>query len=64
MSQKKKHWRPELDLDAEALAALDEARALPHGPERTEAMKKAGKLQNAADLQRVLFVTRGRPAKN
>jgi hypothetical protein len=64
MSQKKKHWRPELDLDAEALAALDEARALPHGPERTEAMKKAGMLQNAADLQRVLFVKRGRPAKN
>ena len=40
MSQKKKHWRPELDLDTEAPAALDEARALPHGPERTEAMKK------------------------
>jgi len=41
-SQKKKDWRPELDLDAEALTALDEARVLPHGPERTEAMKKAG----------------------
>ncbi len=64
MSQKKTDLRPELDLDAEALAALDEARALPHGPERTEAMKKAGMLRNAADLQRVLFAKRGRPAKN
>jgi hypothetical protein len=64
MSQKKKHWRPELDLDAEALAALDEARAWAHGPERTEAMKKAGMLRNAADLQRVPFAKRGRPAKN
>jgi hypothetical protein len=64
MSQKKKDWRPELDLDAEALTALDEARVLPHGPERTEAMKKAGMLRNAADLQKVLFAKRGRPAKN
>ena len=63
MSQKKKDWWPELDLDAEALAALDEARALPHGPERTEAMKKAGMLRNAADLQRVLFAKRGDPRK-
>jgi len=36
--------RPELDLDAEAQAALDEARAMPQGPERTAAMKKAGML--------------------
>ena len=63
MSQKKKDWRPELDLDAEALAALDEARALPRGPERTEAMKKAGMLRNAADLQRILFAKREGPRK-
>ena len=31
------------DLEVQASAALDEARAMPHGPERTEAMKKAGK---------------------
>src|SRR5216684_4214871 len=36
-----KSKRPELDLDAEAQAALDEARATPRGPERTAAMKKA-----------------------
>jgi hypothetical protein len=59
----KKDRRPELDLEAEAVAALDEARALPHGPERAEAMKKAGTLRNAADLQGLVFAKRGRPSK-
>jgi hypothetical protein len=45
------------------LAALDAARRMPTGPERTEAMKKAGILRNAADLQGVFFAKRGRPAK-
>jgi hypothetical protein len=63
MSQKKKDWRPELDLDAEALTALDEARVLPHGPERTEAMKKAGMLRNAADLQKYYLRSGGDPRK-
>ena len=30
------------DLDAKAALALDEARDMPAGPERTEALKKAG----------------------
>jgi hypothetical protein len=63
MPKEKKVRRPELDLDAEALVALEEARALPHGPERTEAMKKAGVLRNAADLQGIFFAKRGRPTK-
>jgi hypothetical protein len=63
MVQEKKDRRPDLDLDAEALAALEEARAMPHGPERTEAMKRAGILRNAADLQGIFFAKRGRPAK-
>jgi hypothetical protein len=42
MVEGKKVQRPELDLDTEALAALEEARGMLHGPERTEAMKKAG----------------------
>ncbi len=46
-----KNKRPELDLDAEAQAALDEARAMPQGPERIAAMKKAGILRKAADSQ-------------
>jgi hypothetical protein len=63
MDQEKKVRRRELDLDAEALAALDEARAMPHGPERTVAMKKAGILRNAADLHGIVFARRGRPPK-
>ena len=52
-----------LDLEAEALAALEAARALPPGPARNEAMKQAGILRNAADLQGIFFAKRGRPAK-
>lgn len=58
--------RPSLDahdLDAKAAAALDEARKMPPGHERTEAMKKAGILRNAADIQGVFFAKRGRPVK-
>ncbi len=63
MSQEKKDLRPDLDLQAHALAALEEARAMPPGPERTEAMKKAGMLRNAAGLRGVFFAKRGRPPK-
>jgi hypothetical protein len=51
------------DLDAEALIALDEARRMKPGPERTEALKRAGILRNAADLQGLSFAKRGRPPK-
>ena len=61
MAQEKDVQRPELDLDAEARAALEEARAMPHGPERAQAMKKAGNLRNAADLLGVAYSKRGRP---
>jgi hypothetical protein len=63
MAEEKKDQRPKLDLEAEALAALEQARMIPPGPERTEAMKKAGILRNAADLQGIFFAKRGRPAK-
>jgi hypothetical protein len=63
MAKQKKIRRTELDLDAEAAVALEEARAIPHGPERTDAMKKAGILRNAADLRGIVFAKRGRPAK-
>jgi hypothetical protein len=59
-----KERRSKSELDAEALAALEEARAMPPGPERTEAMKRAGILRNAADLQGLSFAKRGRPAKD
>lgn len=51
------------DLDAEARIALEEARRMKPGPERTEAMKRAGVLRNTADLQGLSFARRGRPPK-
>ncbi|HKH00194.1 MAG TPA: hypothetical protein VKB08_05660 [Bradyrhizobium sp.] len=63
MAQEKKDQAPKVDLDAEALSALEAARNMKPGAERTEAMKRAGILRNAADLQGLFFAKRGRPAK-
>jgi hypothetical protein len=63
VTEKKPLHRPDQNLEAEALAALEEARALPHSPERRRAMQKAGNLRNAADLLGIVFAKRGRPAK-
>jgi hypothetical protein len=52
------------DLDARAEIALAQARKLPRGPERSEALKQASALRVAADLKGVLFARRGRPVKN
>ena len=51
------------DLDAKATAALDEARKLVPGPDKPEALRKAGLLRNAADKHGLFFAKRGRPAK-
>jgi hypothetical protein len=59
-----KDTRQDLDLDAQAQAALDEARAMPPGLQKTEALKKAGLLRNAADIRGFIFAKRGRPAKS
>ena len=40
-----------------------EARAMPQGPERTAAMKKAGILRKAADAHGIIYAKRGRPTK-
>jgi hypothetical protein len=50
---------PETDIDphdwqARAEDALEKARKMKPGPERFEAMKKAGQLRVAADLKRTL----------
>jgi len=63
MDRKKTEVRSQPDLHIEALAALEQARAMPHGPARSEALKRAGILQNAADMQGLLFAKRGRPPK-
>ena len=41
-----------LELDAQAVEALDAAREMPYGPDRVEALKKAGLIRKAADLER------------
>ena len=51
------------DLDAKATAALDQARKLEPGLEKTEALKRAGLLRTAADIHGLFFAKRGRPAK-
>jgi hypothetical protein len=63
MDKKRVEERPEQDLHMEALVALEQARAMPHGPARSEALKRAGILQNAADMRGLLFAKRGRPPK-
>jgi hypothetical protein len=54
----------DIDLDAKAEAALEEARALPRGPEKTEALRKAGTLRNAAEVRGFVFARRDRPPKD
>jgi hypothetical protein len=43
--------------------ALEEARQLPPGAARSEAMKRAGKLRNTADGYGLVFSPKGRPKK-
>jgi hypothetical protein len=50
-------------LDAEADEALAVARSMLNGPEKAEALKKAGLLRMAADASGVSFAKRGRPPK-
>ena len=51
------------DFEADADQALAAARKMSPGPQRIEALKKAGQLRNAADVYGVIFAKRGRPAK-
>jgi hypothetical protein len=48
---------------ARADEALEDARGLPHGAARTEALKKAGRLRNTADSYGLIFAPKGRPPK-
>ena len=64
MDRKKTEARLQQDLHIEALVALEQARAMPHGPARSEALKRAGILQKEADMQGLLFTKRGRPPKS
>ena len=50
------------DLDDRAVIALDEAREMPPGDERTEAFHKAIVLRNAVEIHKFLCDKRGAPA--
>jgi hypothetical protein len=50
-------------LNAEAERALEIARSMPNGPEKFEALKKAGLLRNAAADREIVFAKRVRPPK-
>jgi hypothetical protein len=51
------------DWDARAEEALEAARKLPYGPERSEALKQAGQLRVAADVRGFLLARRDGPSK-
>lgn len=53
----------ERDLDAAAEEALEAARAMPSGPDKFDALKKAGLLRRAADAGGISFAKRGRPPR-
>jgi hypothetical protein len=50
------------DLDARAVIAMDEAREMSPGNERTEAIHKAIVLRNAVEIHELLCGKRGAPA--
>ena len=51
------------ELDARAVVALDEARELPPGDQRKEAMNRAMILRNAAEMHEHLLNKSGAPAQ-
>jgi len=53
------------DRDAKATEALEGARAMPVGKEKSEALKRAGLLRKAADIHKPFAAKkRGRPRKH
>jgi hypothetical protein len=50
--------------NAIAVDALQEARGMPPGARRTDALKKAGLLRRAADSQELIVRKKGRPRNN
>jgi hypothetical protein len=51
------------ELNIRAVAALDGAREIPLGDERTKAMRKARILRNAAEMHEHFLGKNGAPAK-
>jgi hypothetical protein len=55
MSKRPPTLFPDPELDAEAIEALEKAQNLPPGKERSEALKQAGRLRNAASTYKHIF---------
>jgi hypothetical protein len=63
MSKETQRSSDRFEWDAAAADALDQARQMAPGPERSEALKLAGSLRCTADERGVVFAKRGRPRK-
>jgi hypothetical protein len=63
MSKETQRSSDRFDSDVAAADALEQARQMPPGPERNEALKLASSLRCTADERGVVFAKRGRPRK-
>jgi hypothetical protein len=63
MSKETQRLPYRLDWDNLATDALELARLMPPGPERSEALKLASQLRCTADARGLIFAKRGRPRK-
>ncbi len=63
MRKEKQRLPGRLDWDHRAADALELARLMPPGPERSEALKLAGLLRCTADSRGLILAKRGRPRK-
>ena len=63
LSRETRHSPDRLDWDTRAADALELARLMAPGPERSEALKLASLLRRIADARGLIFAKRGRPRK-
>jgi len=63
MSKETPHLLDRRDWDNLAAGALELARLMPPGPERSEALKLASQLRCTADARELIFAKRGRPRR-
>ena len=63
MSKEKQRSLDRFDWDNRAADALELARLMPPGPERSEALKLASLIRCTADTRGLIFAKRGRPRK-
>jgi hypothetical protein len=64
MSKRNPTMFPDPEPEAEAIEALEKAQSLPPGKERTDALREAGQLRNAAVAYRQIFTDESRSREN